>query len=127
MTRWQALHDAGRRNDAIEALRSSREALPDDWAIICALAWMLAVTPGQDASSAGEALGLAVRASRINPNHPRSFDTLAAAHAANGSYDEAVQAARRALVLAGSPQYAPLRGSIEARLRLYQADQPYVE
>jgi tetratricopeptide (TPR) repeat protein len=126
-SRWQAFFAAGRRQEAIVALRASRQALPGDWNVLSTLAWMLAVTPGEPPASAREALELATEAARLNPAHPRSYDVLAAAQAAAGDFDQAVRSAEHALRLAAAPAAAPMRSAIQARLALYQSRRPYVQ
>ncbi len=137
--RWEALRKAHKPAEAIAALRDSRASLPSDWLLTCSLAWMLAVTPptgvpataaataGANATSADEAVRLAQTCVKLNPKHPRSFDVLGAAHAARGSYADAVKAARRALTLAEGPQATQARDAIQARLALYDAGQPFRE
>ncbi len=82
---------------------------------------MLALSHG-----AAEALELARRCVDANPGNPRGHDVLAAAHAANGDFDAAVASIRRAIERAQGPA-APLRPAFEARLRLYESDQRYLE
>lgn len=123
--RWQALFAAGRRDEAVSSLRDSLTALPDDWSLTCSLAWMLAVSAGQDSAAAKEAVRLATAAVQAKPEHPRSLDTLAVAYAATGSFDKAVEAARRALQRAGGSD--KLRQAIEARLALFEEGRPLRE
>ncbi len=126
--RWEALRAAGKPREAIAALRESRDSLPADWLLTCSLAWMLAVTPDTgEADAADQAVRLAQMCVQRNPRHPRSFDVLAAAHAARGSYADAAKAAHKAIELAVGPQAAPVRQAIQARLALYDAGQPFRE
>jgi tetratricopeptide (TPR) repeat protein len=128
--RWEALRAAHKPAEAIAALRDSRESLPSDWLLTCSLAWMLSVTPpakGSEAATGDEAVRLAQTCVKLNPKHPRSFDVLGAAHAARGSYADAVKAARQALALAAGPQATQARDAIQARIALYDAGQPFRE
>ena len=124
---WDTLRAAGRRDEELGALRRAHQAFPDEWLFTCLLAWRLAVTPGQDGAALDEALELARQAVRVNPTHPRSFDTLAAAQAARGSFPEAVEAGTRALALLQGPDAKSLGDEIRARLALYRAGRPYQE
>jgi Flp pilus assembly protein TadD len=53
------------------------------------------------------------------------ISTLAAAFAEAGRFPEAIQASRKALELARHDSEAGLVKQLEARMRLYQASQPY--
>jgi hypothetical protein len=54
-----------------------------------------------------------------------TLDVLAAAYAEAGRFDEATQAARRAIDAAIATQNVGLAGEIRERQRLYQNRQPY--
>jgi len=122
---WDTLRSAGRRDDELAALRRAHDGFPDEWLFTCLLAWRLAVTPGQDRSALDQALGLAEQAVRMNPAHPRSFDTLAAALAARGSFSEAAEAQSRGLALLQGPDAESLGDEMRARLELYRAGRAY--
>ena len=53
------------------------------------------------------------------------LDTLAAAYAEGGRYDDAVRTARRALDACASSGMKSLEREISDRLQLYRADRPY--
>ncbi len=52
---------------------------------------------------------------------------LAAAYAANGQFDNAVETAQKALSLASSAGQNTVAANIQKRLTLYQNEQAYVE
>src|SRR5262249_32988577 len=56
--------------------------------------------------------------------HPVPLDTLAAAYAEVGSFDQAVEVARRAAGLADAAGQNDLAGQIRERSRLYEKRQP---
>jgi tetratricopeptide (TPR) repeat protein len=56
---------------------------------------------------------------------PLSLDTLAAAQAAGGQYDEAAKTAQTAIDLAKSQGNKPLADAITGRLKSYQEGKPY--
>jgi len=56
---------------------------------------------------------------------PIGLDTLAAAYAEQGRFEEAVSTAQNALSLAASANLSDLLPQIRARLELYQKQQPY--
>ena len=53
------------------------------------------------------------------------LDTLAAAHAENGDFNQAVAVAERALAAAQAAKDGPLADDIAVRLELYRLGQPY--
>jgi len=125
-TLWEALHSSGRQADALGAARRGLSVMPGDIELGCALGWLLAVSSAAPADGAAEALELSRRCVDANPGNPRGHDVLAAAHAANGDFDAAVASIRRAIERAQGPA-APLRPAFEARLRLYESNQRYLE
>jgi tetratricopeptide (TPR) repeat protein len=87
-------------------------------------AWVWAVSPEARRRNPYEAVRLAEQACQANGEQGAEFpDTLAAAYAEAGRFEEAVAAAGRALCLAaGHPRRAR---AIEARRRLYEAGRPF--
>jgi tetratricopeptide (TPR) repeat protein len=92
------------------------------------IAWILATSSDADLRDGARAATLAERAVRLtNREDAASLDSLAAAYAELGRYDDAATTVREALVLArkkGDPAIAP---ELESRLGLYQAHQPFRE
>jgi tetratricopeptide (TPR) repeat protein len=125
--RWNALNAAGYHEREVAALRESLELFPDEWMYVCRLAWRLAVSPGDDPDPGDEALRLAHRAVELKPDHARSLDTLAAAQASSGDYEEAVRTARHAVELASATAQSSLDEEIGNRISLYESGQPYRE
>ena len=60
-------------------------------------------------------------------NNPGAKDTLAAAHAAAGEYDQAAALAQRALKLARAANADKLADEIAKHLALYRQNKPYRE
>lgn len=56
---------------------------------------------------------------------PDLLDTLAAAYAEAGRFDEALTSARRALVLANAAERAELAAALESRIARYASGAPY--
>ncbi|UCF33255.1 MAG: sulfatase-like hydrolase/transferase [Phycisphaerales bacterium] len=120
------LSRSGRRADAIELLREAYERLPEDWAVANDLAWHLATSPDQSLRDGGEALRLAEQANlATDGGNAGVLDTLAAANAEVGRFDEAIETARRALALARQTQAEELAKKIESRLKMYERHQPF--
>jgi spermidine synthase len=73
-----------------------------------------------------EAITLAEGANRMTGRaHPKVLDTLAAAYAAAGRYDEAAETAEHALTAALRTDEPRLAAEIDARIGRYQSRQPY--
>ena len=111
----------GRDQEAIEHMRRAVELAPRDHFLANNLAWMLATS--RVASRPEEALALAQRLCRMTRNdQPGFLETLAAALARLGRYDEAAEWQRRAL------ENVPMdaRAELEARLELYRSGKPFV-
>ena len=123
----RALVDAG---DEIEAAALYARAIAAGPALAAprlGLAWIRATAAEAALRDGAEALRLAREAVRIGgDDHPDTLDTLAAAYAAAGRFDEAVATARRAAARArATPGLARLAPAIDDRLRLYLGFEPY--
>ena len=114
-----------------EAARELREAvqLRSDWAKgFNALAWLLATTPDQALRAPEEALQFALKAAKLTGDaDPEILDTVAAAQAATGRFDEAARTARRAAGLAVAGRADGLARMIQDRARLYEQRMDYIE
>lgn len=120
------LHHQSRPAEAIAQYRQVRQLRPDWPEPIARLAWILATSPDERIRRPAESLTLAEEAQRLAVDNSTSLlDTLAAAYAAVGRYDEAAATIRKALALLrpGDHTGPALRG----RLNLYVAGQPYRE
>ena len=89
------------------------------------LAWILATSPNPDARNPKRALELATGLNADTGNKvPQVLDTLAAAQAANGEFNKAVQSASLAISrLKTAPE---LRKAVEKRLNLYKNNKPFL-
>ena len=112
-----------------EAFAQWREALrlqPDNALTMSQLAHALAASPQAADRNAEEAVKLAERAVQLSGEQDAEYlDTLAIAYAAAGRFPEAGETARRALDLATRQNQSQLAEGLNARIRLYQAGQPY--
>ena len=113
---------------AAATLRAGLRDWPADIRLANDLAWLLATCPKADVRNGAEALLLARNACQAGgqPN-PALLDTLAAALAEAGRFDEAVTTATRAADLAAGAGRTELAAAIRARAQLYAARQPYRE
>jgi tetratricopeptide (TPR) repeat protein len=98
--------------------------VPDDIAVQCKLAWLLATDPDASVRDGRRAVLLAeevARATKCGSAHV--LDVLAAGYAENGRFEDAAATARKAAELA-----SPDEGiAIKARLELYLSHKPYHE
>jgi len=92
------------------------------------LAWRLAIFPDAEFFDPQEAVRLAEQACRrTRHREPNFLDTLAAAYAAAGEFEQAVATAEEALALAIERRDDGLAQGIQDHLRLYRAGRPYAE
>lgn len=93
---------------------------PDNISLLNNVAWFLATDPPPRAPR-GEALRLALRAKELCAIlHPGILDTLAAAYAAEGRFDEAVRWAEEARAMAQSNGLDGMAEKIAARKQAYR-------
>lgn len=112
----------GKWRDAESARRTALELSPETGKYLNALAWLLAACPDDSVRSPEEAIKLAKRANTLTNDKNASFlDTLAAAYAASGDFDKAVDFQQQAVDLLDTPS-----GDCLGRLDLYKNHKSYV-
>ena len=123
----RALAGAGAATEAAGLYRQAIAAGPGLAAPRLGLAWIRATSANATLRDGVEALRLAEEALRIGGDgHPDVLDTLAAAYAAAGRFEDAAATARRAAARArATPGLESLAPAIEQRLRLYLRYEPY--
>jgi tetratricopeptide (TPR) repeat protein len=90
------------------------------------LGWTFATSPEPRMRDANTALELSQHVVELTKGQdPLALDTLAAAQAASGSYDDAVKTAQAGLKLANSQGNTRLAEAIARRVALYQKKSPY--
>jgi len=123
-----ALVRTERTNEALEHYRRALELTPDDVDVLNDLAWLLATHELADGGDPGRVVQLAQRARELaGQNNAQCLDTLAAAYAAAGRFDDAILIAQVAVQLAESSAQMALAQRIQLRLELYRAGRPYRE
>jgi spermidine synthase len=111
---------------AIQNLTKAVELKPNRTDILNALAWILATIGEVSIRDANKAVEYAQRACELTKyKEPALLDTLAAAYAAAGRFNDAVTTAQRAIDEAKARVQENLVGEIQSRLELYRAGQPY--
>ena len=93
---------------------------------LIALAWILATDPDQRYRNGGEAISLVEQAATVpDVRQPMLLDTLAAAFAETGRFEDATTTAQRAVTLAQQLGRTNLALEITKRVDLYTARQPF--
>jgi beta-lactamase class A len=106
-------------------LRQAIAFRPDDPLMLDDLSWILATSTDDAIRNPKDAVALADHAAELTGRkNPAVLDTLAAAYAAGGQYEQAAQAAREAFDLASAAK-APMSVEILKRLDLYRARKPF--
>jgi tetratricopeptide (TPR) repeat protein len=102
------------------------EARDNLFRVLNHLAVVRAASPEATQRDGAAAVRLAQRACQLSGGqNPQLLDTLAAAYAEAGSFDQAVATAREAIRLASAAGHNELAEGIRSRLALYAAHRPY--
>jgi len=105
---------------AIADLEKARELYPQSTQAKSELAWLYATVPGVDVARRKMAIELAKSAVDLEPKVGDFWDSLAAAHAANGDFKWAVSCASKAEKLADNDE---ARGEYRERRKAYERGQ----
>jgi len=123
-----ALAAQGELAAAVEELRTAHQLAPRLLAPANNLAWILATTSQDAVRRPDEALALAEEFCQVTHFEvPELLDTLAAACAAAGKWDDARRHSARAIELATQQKNEELLKGLRERQALYAADKPYRE
>jgi tetratricopeptide (TPR) repeat protein len=98
---------------------------PDRVGALKSLAWIYATHPSPLFQNATEAQKFATHAVELKPDDAVAQDTLAAAFARAGKFDQAIDTAHRAASVAQGQQNDDLTKQIQKRLELYRSHQPF--
>lgn len=124
----RCLYAFGKKEEAIQHLRSALAIEPDHSISLNGLAWILATRKNGNTEDQLEALESALKAHRLRAvDDPTYLDTLAAAYAANGLFEKARHTARNALSAAEDRGQTRLAEKIKKRLTLYEQNRSYTE
>ena len=123
----KVLFKLGRDAEGLVELRAALRIGPDDYQILATAAHYFAANENAAARDGNSALGLALKANDLSGHvQPMVLDILGMAFAENGDFTNAVNCAQNALTLANVVQMKNT-GSLQARLKLYQNQQPWRE
>ncbi|MBN2561207.1 MAG: tetratricopeptide repeat protein [Phycisphaerae bacterium] len=112
--------------EAVAEYKAALEVSPEQPQVANSLAWILATHPEEEVRNAEDAVKFAELACKgTDYGDPGTLDTLAAAYAAAGRFEEAVATARKALALLSGPRGEQLSKEIQERLELYEAGRAY--
>ena len=122
------LNEQGRTGEAIEQFRQALRLHPGWPEVANDLAWIHATCADPSYRDGEEAVRLAELATAGTDNsQPAFLDTLAAAYAEAGRFEQAIRTAEQAINLARSKGETKLAEGILARQQLYQAHKPFRE
>jgi tetratricopeptide (TPR) repeat protein len=121
-----ACQAAKRPEEALTHYKEAMRLAPDSPQCLNALAWMYATSAKAAIRNGTEAVRLAERAAQITQRqNTQLLDTLAAAYAEAGRFDEAVKTTEEIHALAISTHDTGMAETARQRLELYQAGKPY--
>jgi len=119
------LSSRGAWREAVAEFRVAMSLRPEWASPMTGLAWILAVSSDAETSDAAQAVRLGESAAALTDRaDPSALDALAAAYAATGQFDRAIETAVAAerVAMARQPTLAP---DIRQRLALYRARRPF--
>lgn len=123
-----ALYSTGRAAEALGHIDQAARLVPDWVQPRSAAAWILATHPDATVRDPQRAMLLARQVDQwTRQSNPQVLDTLAAAYAATGEFERAVEAAERALLLSQREGDQAHIRSVRLRLEMYRSAQPYHE
>lgn len=124
----QCYRRQGKTGDAVASFREALRLRPGWPEASNDLAWLLATAPEASERDAAESLRLARQGFEASRRMtPVFLDSVAAAHASAGRFDEALAAQRQAVEFARPLGDAKLLASMETRAALYAEKKPYHE
>jgi len=117
----------GRADEAVRLYNRGLKVSSDCVIVLNNLAWLLSTNEDENLRDGSRAVELAERACELGGySNGGLLDTLAAAYASAGRFNDAVSTAKKALSLVESSN-AELAGQIKDRLELYKQSKAYIE
>ncbi len=122
------LKRTGRIEAALQHFRHALHSKPDSPPPLAGMAWILATHTDPNVRDAKQAIQFAERAAQLTQyQNAAILDTLAAAYAAAGRYNQATKTAQAALELPSASAAGDLASQIRQRLELYRQGKTYRE
>lgn len=123
------LRSSKRWSELLAELEKLPRATPEDEVFFDNfLAWVLATCPDEKLRDPGRAMTMArALAERTSWEDAGIIDTLAAAQAAAGRYEEACETIAKAILIAAEHKFEPLLSQMRARLDLYTKNKLYLD
>ena len=116
------LEQEGRVPEALGHFEQAVRLKSDYAEALNSLAWLLGSLAPSDGGDPARAVNLAERACKLTGNHVAMYlDTLGAAYAAAGRFEEAIASAQKAIDLARSAGQPQTVEEIQTRLQLYRS------
>ncbi len=124
----EAYGQLGRRAQAARYFAKAVDAAPDTPFLLSRLGWLLATSPEDEVRDGAKAVEVSERAVRLTSRtDTMSLDTLAAAYAEVGRFEDAAATSREAVALAGRQGLGTTTAELSARLSMYETRQKYRE
>lgn len=121
-----ALSGQGKAAEAVEHYEKVLQLMPGFADTYNNLAWILATDSDERVRDPARAVQHAERACELTKRRdPETLDTLAAAQAAAGRFDDAIHTAEEAITVALAAGQKDLAKEIESHLEFYKAGQPF--
>ncbi len=122
------LQNADQLTPALQHLQSALREVPNDPAALTGAAWILATHSDAAQRNPQQAITLAQRAWQVTGRQdPQAGQVLAAAYAAAGQFDVAIDVAQQAHALAQQLSIDPLARQLQQQLERYRQGKPCVD
>ena len=123
-----ALYAESKFPESLRQLRMALDVEPNRLFALKLAANLLATCPDSTVRNGPEALSLAEKAKQLSGgNDPGVLDTLSAAYAENGRFDEAAATEQQAIALAAQQEDRSLNARLKAHMARYERKEPLRE
>jgi len=123
-----AYNQLGKYKPAIQNWTKAAELEPNSTGVLNNLAWLLATVNDASVRDADKAVKFALRACELTEHkNPVILDTLAAAYAAAGRFNDAIATAEQAINIVKASGRNDIINEIQNRVELYKAGRAYIQ
>lgn len=124
----ELLYTQGNTADSMMYWQRALTLQPDWPSVLNNLAWIMAVHRDKNIRNPAQAVKYAQKACILTDyKNPESLDTLSAAFAAAGQFENAIETAHKAKILLLKPDQQGKVNDINERIKLFEAGRPYQE